>query len=880
MPLAGIQPRTLFSATEIMAEKKTDSGIILIEEEAESTEVELTQSSKSSIIQGDGEVTKEDSGIIIVDKETKGAEEDPPQSAETSIIVASDLLPTSLIIVPLFDRPFFPKMMVPILLSNEELVNNILESLNDKQKYVGLLFAEETEGEGESFKVQRFAKVGVAGKVMQINRKPDAPAQLLVQCMERFEVVELSDTSLRRARVRYWYDDPTSNDEEVKAYSISIISCIKELVQLKPLFREELSLLMGNINLKEPGTLADFSSSMTTSSGEELQKILGTRPLLERAELALILLKKELEISKIQVQINKRIEDRLSTQQRQFFLKEQLKEIKKELGLSKDDKESEEEKFRKRMETLTLTEEASERIEEELEKLRLLEPSSPEFNVTRAYLDWLTVLPWGKTTEDNEDIEQAEEILQADHYGLEDVKDRILELISVGMMNGNLSGTIILLVGPPGVGKTSIGQSIARSLNREFYRFSVGGMRDEAEIKGHRRTYIGALPGKFVQALKVCKSSNPVLMLDEVDKIGSSFRGDPASALLEVLDPEQNKDFLDHYLDVRFDLSKVLFICTANQLDTIPGPLLDRMEVIRLSGYILEEKLQIARRHLIERQLSSHGLKPEEFQIDDNTLREVIDGYAREAGVRNLEKQLKKMMRKAARQIVTERGKENPKTEVQINKEDLKEYLGKRSFTEEQAFTEPKVGVVMGLAYTALGGATLHIEARSIFNKNGGLKQTGQLGDVMKESAEIAYSYVRSLLQNDPDAKEFFEERMIHLHVPAGATPKDGPSAGITMACALTSLIFDTPLKAGLAMTGELTLTGVVLPIGGVKEKTIAARRANISELIFPADNQEDFEDLDESVREGITAHFVKKLEDVLAIGFPNLKWKQRIKKE
>ena len=862
-----------------MAEKKTDSGIILIEEEAEATEVESAPSSKSSIIQDDGEVTKEDSGIIIVDKETKGAEEDPPQSAETSIIVASDLLPTSLIIVPLFDRPFFPKMMVPILLSNEELVNNILESLNDKQKYVGLLFAEETEGEGESFKVQRFAKVGVAGKVMQINRKPDAPAQLLVQCMERFEVVELSETSLRRARVRYWYDDPTSNDEEVKAYSISIISCIKELVQLKPLFREELSLLMGNINLKEPGTLADFSSSMTTSSGEELQKILGTRPLLERAELALILLKKELEISKIQVQINKRIEDRLSTQQRQFFLKEQLKEIKKELGLSKDDKESEEEKFRKRIEALTLTEEASERIEEELEKLRLLEPSSPEFNVTRAYLDWLTVLPWGKTTEDNEDIEQAEEILQADHYGLEDVKDRILELISVGMMNGNLSGTIILLVGPPGVGKTSIGQSIARSLNREFYRFSVGGMRDEAEIKGHRRTYIGALPGKFVQALKVCKSSNPVLMLDEVDKIGSSFRGDPASALLEVLDPEQNKDFLDHYLDVRFDLSKVLFICTANQLDTIPGPLLDRMEVIRLSGYILEEKLQIARRHLIERQLSSHGLKPEEFQIDDNTLREVIDGYAREAGVRNLEKQLKKMMRKAARQIVTERGKENPKTEVQINKEDLKEYLGKRSFTEEQAFTEPKVGVVMGLAYTALGGATLHIEARSIFNKNGGLKQTGQLGDVMKESAEIAYSYVRSLLQNDPDAKEFFEERMIHLHVPAGATPKDGPSAGITMACALASLIFDTPLKAGLAMTGELTLTGVVLPIGGVKEKTIAARRAKISELVFPADNQEDFEDLDDSVREGITAHFVKKLEDVLAIGFPNLKWKQQIKK-
>ena len=862
-----------------MADKKTDSGIILIEEKAESAQDESSQSSESSIVIDNGELTEGDSGIIIVGEETKTIEENTPQSSETSIIVASDLLPTSLIIIPLFDRPFFPKMMVPILLSNEELVNNILESLSEKQKYVGLLFAEETEGEGESFKVQRFAKIGVACKVMQFNRKPDAPAQLLVQCMERFEVVELSETSLRRARVRYWYDDPTSNDEEVKAYSISIINCIKELVQLKPLFREELSLLMGNINLKEPGTLADFSSSMTTSSGEELQKILGTRPLLERAELALILLKKELEISKIQVQINKRIEDRLSTQQRQFFLKEQLKEIKKELGLSKDDKESEEEKFRNRMEALTFSEEASERIEEELEKLRLLEPSSPEFNVTRAYLDWLTILPWGKKTEDNEDIERAEKILQVDHYGLDDVKDRILELIAVGMMNGNLSGTIILLVGPPGVGKTSIGQSIARSLNRKFYRFSVGGMRDEAEIKGHRRTYIGALPGKFVQALKVCKTSNPVLMLDEVDKIGSSFRGDPASALLEVLDPEQNKDFLDHYLDVRFDLSKVLFICTANQLDTIPSPLLDRMDVIRLSGYILEEKLQIARQHLINRQLSSHGLKPEEFQIGDDTLREVIDGYAREAGVRNLEKQLKKMMRKAARQIITRRGKEHPEREVRINKEDLKEYLGKRSFTEEQAFTEPKVGVVMGLAYTALGGATLHIEARSLFNKNGGLKQTGQLGDVMKESAEIAYSYVRSLLQNDSDAKEFFEKRIIHLHVPAGATPKDGPSAGITMACAMLSLIFNTPLQKGLALTGELTLTGVVLPIGGVKEKTIAARRAKIRELIFPADNQEDFEDLDESVRQGITTHFVKKLEDVLAIGFPNLKWKKRIQK-
>lgn len=812
------------------------------------------------------------SEIMEMEESSESDSEPSESSPETSIIVASDLLPTTLPIIPLLDRPFFPKMMVPILLNNRELEQSLVEGMNNEQKYVGLLYAESTPSEDGTPQVQQYAKVGVVARVAQVNQaKNEAPTQFLVQCMERFELIEMIETPIPRAHVRYWYDVPTSTDEEVKAYSISIINCIKELIQLKPLFREELSLLMGNINLKEPGTLADFASSMTTSNGEELQNILATRPLRERAEQALILLKKELEIAKLQVQINKRIEERLSTQQRQFFLKEQLKEIKKELGLSKDDRESEEEKFRKRIEELQLPQEAAERIEEELEKLRLLEPSSPEFSVTRAYLDWLTVLPWGRFTTDNHDLAKAEEILQSDHYGLQDVKDRILELISVGIMNGNLSGAIVLLVGPPGVGKTSIGQSIARSLGREFYRFSVGGMRDEAEIKGHRRTYIGALPGKFIQALKVCKTANPVLMLDEVDKIGSSFRGDPASALLEVLDPEQNKDFLDHYLDVRFDLSQTLFICTANQLDTIPGPLLDRMEVIRLSGYILEEKLQIARQHLIPRQLKAHGLQTEQLDLADDVLREVIDGYAREAGVRNLENQLKKLMRKSARKLVRARAEGEERPVVQVQTQELRDYLGRRSFAEEQIYATPQVGVVMGLAYTALGGATLHIEAQAVGSKNAGLKQTGQLGDVMKESAEIAYSYVRSLLQNDHEGKEFFLNNQVHLHVPAGATPKDGPSAGITMACALTSLVFDTPIRQNLAMTGELTLTGLVLPIGGVKEKTIAARRARVSELIFPAENREDFEDLDESVREGITPHFVKTLDEVLAIGFPEL---------
>jgi ATP-dependent Lon protease len=602
---------------------------------------------------------------------------------------------------------------------------------------------------------------------------------------------------------------------------------------------------------------------MTTASADELQKVLETRNVRSRIELALILLKKETEISKLKVEINQRIEERLSRQQREFFLREQLKQIKQELGLSKDDKEAEIEKYDKRLKKLELSEEAQERVSEEMDKLRLLEPSSPEFNVTRTYLDWLTDLPWGVYTQENYDIEKARRVLDRDHYGLEDVKDRILELISVGIMKGDLSGSIILLVGPPGVGKTSIGQSIARALNRKFYRFSLGGMRDEAEIKGHRRTYIGALPGKFIQAIKTCQTANPLIMLDEIDKIGASFRGDPASALLEVLDPEQNRDFLDHYLDVRFDLSKVLFICTANQLETIPRPLLDRMETIRLAGYILEEKLEIARRFLIPKQLRAHGLNKQHVVIPRIVMREIIDGYAREAGVRSLENNIKKIMRKSAKLIVSGGSKQ-----VKLKREDLRDLLGRRVFSEEQIYKRARVGVVMGLAYTTLGGATLYIEATSVASPNSGFKQTGQLGGVMVESSEIAYTYIRSLFKDDEAKRAFFRENFIHLHVPAGATPKDGPSAGITMACAIYSLAINKPIKKALAMTGELTLSGLVMPIGGVKEKLIAAKRAKVKHVIFPDENQADFEELDEKIRKGITAYFVKTFDEIIEIGF------------
>ena len=788
-------------------------------------------------------------------------ESEKSEAEDKSIIIASDLFPEQLLIVPLYDRPLFPKMMLPVIISDEELEQHMMKVMKDSLKYIGLVFSfrENEEDEG------KLSETGVVAKIVQASKQANAPLQVVVQVMERFEIVKLQkEKPVIQARVRYWYDSDPGSEEELKAYSVSIINAIKELVQLNPLFKEELGLLMGRVNLKEPGTLADFSASMTTASGKELQKILETRRIKQRIEKALILLKHELEVSKLQSRISQKIEERMSQQQREFFLREQLKEIKKELGLSKEGKETEVEKYLARIRKLKLTEEARERIDEEIEKLRLIEPASPEYNVSRAYLDWLTILPWGVYSKDFFDLKRARRILDRDHFGLKDVKDRILELISVGIINNDLAGTIVLLVGPPGTGKTSIGQSIAKSLGRKFYRFSLGGMRDEAEIKGHRRTYIGALPGKFINAIKTCKTSNPVIMLDEIDKIGASFQGDPASALLEVLDPEQNKDFLDHYLDVRFDLSKVLFICTANTLETIPAPLLDRMEQIRLSGYILEEKLEIARRHLLPKQLKMHGLKRSQLSLPKTVLREMIDGYAREAGVRSLENNIKKLLRKAARKIV-----EDGQEKVSISRSELPDYLGQRMFAEETRFKKPKIGVITGLAYTAMGGATLHIEATSVEAKNPGFKQTGQLGDVMVESSEIAYTFIRARLNPQKKTEKFFERNHIHLHVPAGATPKDGPSAGITMACALYSLAKQKPIIPNLAMTGELTLTGLVMPIGGVKEKTIAARRAGVTQLLFPDENRKDYEELDESITEGITPYFVKNFDEVLKIGFP-----------
>lgn len=800
-------------------------------------------------------------GIESPDNE-KQAEE------EKSLVVSKDLLPESLLIIPLHDRPMFPKMMGPIVVEDPRIQEAIIEAGEASTPlYLGLLLTQPTEDALPKIpqSADDFFTVGAVMRVLQASSmRPGEPLQLLAQALDRFDVRELLlKDAVFYAEVEYWDELLVDNTEELKAYSVAIIDCIKELVNLNPLFKEGLSLLIERINLSDPSALADFAGSMTTSSGVEIQKILETRDVRERMEAVLVLLKKELEITKIKTRISKRIEEQLSKQQREFFLKQQLQEIKKELGIAKDDTQAEIEKYEKRLKKLVLSDEARDRIKEELEKLRLLGPSSAEFNVTRAYLDWLTVLPWGIYTKDNYNVSKAARILDKDHYGLEDVKERILELISVGIIKGDLSGSIILLIGPPGVGKTSVGQSIARSLGRKFFRFSLGGMRDEAEIKGHRRTYIGAMPGKFIQAIKTCKTANPLIMLDEVDKIGASFRGDPASALLEVLDPEQNKDFLDHYLDVRFDLSKVLFICTANQMDTIPAPLIDRMEMIQLPGYILKEKVEIARRHLLPKQLKLHGLTKKQVRIGKPVITAIVDGWAREAGVRGLENCIKKILRKAVTRIVSA-----PDEVVRIHKNELVDLLGKQVFIEGQAFRKPRIGVIRGLAYTSMGGTTLHIEAIPVPTGTPGYKQTGQLGEVMVESSEIAYSFVRSLLKDDKQAIDFFNTNFIHLHVPAGATPKDGPSAGITMACALYSMAKKKTVVADTAMTGELTLSGLVMPIGGVKEKIIAAKRADVKQVLLPRENQGDFDLLADHIKEGITPHFVATFAEVLKICF------------
>ncbi len=806
------------------------------------------------------EATVEDSGAELIDETGESSEPEPAQ--ESGIVLAGEMLPPSLPILPVRPRPFFPGIHIPLQVGEHQLdvVNWTLESTH---RTLGLLLVKSQDEEDTP---ENLHAVGVAAKILKAFKNEDGTAHILIGCLERFTAHDLKKTEIGiSAEVEYHLATEMKGDEEIKAYTMAVITALKELMKTNPLHSEAIKLFLSHSSmLEDPGRLADFASSLTTADGQELQQILAEFDIRPRLDKTLVLLRKELELSRLQQKITKQIEERMSTQQREFFLREQLKAIKKELGLEKEGKAAEIEKFERRLRHLKFNDEALKAVEDEMQKLQILEPASPEYSVTHNYLDWLTILPWGKQSKDSFDLDRARKILDRDHYGLEDVKDRILEFIAVGRMKGDIAGSILCLVGPPGVGKTSVGMSIASAIRRKFYRFSLGGMRDEGEIKGHRRTYIGAMPGKFIQALKTAGTSNPVIMLDEIDKIGASFRGDPASALLEVLDSEQNSAFRDHYLDVPFDLSNVLFVTTANQLDTIPGPLLDRMEVIRLPGYILEEKVEIARRYLIPKALRRHGLSRSQLTIYKSALTTMIDRYAREAGVRSLEKLIRRIMRKAAMLFAT--ASQNQKR-VAVKKADLDEYLGKPVFTDEELL-EGKAGIVTGLAWTSMGGATLQIEAAAVASKQKGFKQTGQLGNVMVESSEIAYSYVMANVVEFGGTRDFFDKRFIHLHVPAGATPKDGPSAGITMATALISMMIQRKVRKKLGMTGELTLTGRVPPIGGVKEKVIAARRVGLRTLIFPGANRNDADELPDYLRNGITFLFANEFSEVFHWAF------------
>lgn len=780
----------------------------------------------------------------------------------TPLARPSEVLPGVLYVLPLANRPFFPAQMIPIVLEQEAWMRTVESVMEAGHKVVGLVLTR-TDDPLEA-KPADFYAMGTAGRIHKVVKLEDK-LQIFVEGLQRFRIEDwVSSERPFAVRAQYFPETSYKDVTELKAYTVAVVNTIKELLPLNPLYGEELKFFLNRFGPEEPSRLADFAASLTTASKEELQEVLETTHILDRLEKVLVVLKKEVEVAKAQMRIHKQVEESIHTRQREHFLREQLKAIQKELGIAKDDRTAELDRFRARLKDADLPEEAGKRIDEEMKKMSVLEVGSPEYAVTRNYLDWLTLLPWGKYSEDNLDLEHAREVLDRDHEGLEDVKQRIIEFLGVGAMRGEVAGSILLLVGPPGVGKTSIGRSVAAALGRRFYRFSLGGLRDEAEVKGHRRTYIGAMPGKFIQAIKDVGTANPVIMLDEIDKVGASYRGDPASALLEVLDPEQNQDFLDHYLDVRFDLSKVLFMCTANQMDTIPAPLLDRMEVIRLGGYITLEKMEIARSHLIPRQLGKMGLKRTELRIEKNAIREIIERYARESGVRHLQKRIGTIARKAVVKIL--KGQKPP---IKVGVKNLEDYLGKPVFREEKPMTG--VGIATGLAWTPLGGATLDVEATRVHEHTRGFKLTGQLGDVMKESAEIAYSYISSHSAPYGAPADYFEKAFVHLHVPAGATPKDGPSAGITMATALLSLARGQKIARPIGMTGELSLTGQVLPVGGIREKVIAARRVRIAELILPEANRGDFEELPEHVRNGLTVHFVKQYKEVVTTVYPKI---------
>ena len=794
-----------------------------------------------------------------------------PPSPPGQVVPAARTLPNRLVVLPLTGKPIFPGMLTPLVASPGAETATVSAAL-ELGGFLGLVLTRDADDEQPA--PDRLHGVGTAAKVVRKINLPDGGLNVFISTITRFRIAKVLDAGPPLVAAVQPLDDTNLDSDEVQALARALISEMKQVSEGNPLFSEEMRLNM--VNIDQPGKIADFLASILNIDRQQQQRVLEELDVRERMEQVLVFIKKEQELLKIQKRIQGELEEKISKSQRQYFLKEELKAIKAELGMAVDAKSDEYQRFKEAFESLQLEGEVAERVSDELEKFALMDPSSAEFVVTRNYLDTIATLPWADPAPEEIDLKRAAAALDADHYGLDDVKERMLEYLAVRKLNPRSRGSILGLVGPPGVGKTSIGRSIAGALGREFFRFSVGGMRDEAEIKGHRRTYVGAMPGKIIQGLRIVKTRNPVFMIDEIDKLGMSFQGDPSSALLEVLDPEQNAAFRDHYLDLPFNISDVLFIATANTQDTIPAPLLDRMEMIRLSGYIDTEKLEIARRFIIPKSLSRAGLDRGSVRYRRAALLKIADGYAREAGVRNFEKALDKIHRKIARTVVETgpasdtgpaagNGSSANGARFVIDRDHVGDYLGKPVFRDHDRRRSMRVGTATGLAWTPLGGAVLTVEAVGTRGR-GGFKLTGQLGDVMQESASIAYSWTRQAARRLGIDDAFFDEQRIHVHIPAGATPKDGPSAGITMASALLSLACGARLARSLAMTGELSLVGDVLPIGGLKEKVIAAQRNRIRDIIVPRANEVDIADIPERVRRGISFHPVGTMEQVVEI--------------
>ncbi len=786
-------------------------------------------------------------------------------SNENSIISADQLLPNKLTLIPLAGRPIFPGIFTPLMISSADDVK-VVEEAYENEGFIGILML---KNDAESPTVADLHKVGTAARIIKKVNLPDGGINIFISTVKRFKIRKtLHNASPMAAAVEY-LDDEEADTFEVKALTRALISEMKEVSENNPLFSEEMRLNM--VNIDNPGKIADFIASILNVDKDEQQKILETVNVRQRMEQVLVFIKKEQELLRVQKKIQSELNERIEKNQREYFLREEMKSIQEELGETPDGNETDYQKFKKKIEELAFEGEIKETVESELSKLSMMEPNSSEWIVTRNYLELVTQLPWKVPAVDDYDLTRAKKILDDDHFGLEDVKKRIVEYLAVRKMKKDAKGSILLLVGPPGVGKTSVGKSIANAMNKPFYRFSVGGMRDEAEIKGHRRTYIGAMPGKIIQGLKITKSSTPVFLIDEVDKMGSSHNGDPASALLEVLDPEQNVSFRDTYLDLPFDISNVFFILTANSLDTVPEPLLDRAEIIHLSGYIDQEKLEIAKKYLIPKNLVKNGLAKNQVKYTKAALLEIAEEYARESGVRNYEKCLDKIHRKIVTEMITEQETSKNvstdlKKQITIDAPDLFKYLGKPVFDESQIKVAAVPGTAIGLAWTSMGGDTLLIESTSFAGK-AGLVLTGQMGDVRKESSQIAFDWARKfVLERGVKDAKWFEENIVHLHIPEGATPKDGPSAGITMATTFVSLLMDKKIKPHLAMTGELSLTGQVLPIGGLREKTVAAKRNKIKTIIIPKANERDLEEIPEHVKQGIKFIPVSDVREVLEI--------------